>query len=330
MKTTISNPPYNMKWKYPLFIQTEERFVKTALPPENNANLAFVLTALEESDRSIFILPNNALSTSNENEKQIVKYLVDNNVIDSVIMCPDKMFESTSIPVSIIVFDKNKKDNLISMIDARETFVIDRRIQKGQIGGNAHTSRKYEKKVKVFNDEIIDKIADACDNRKEIENFCSIVDVNSIKQNNYDLRLNLYIRRVEKEEKSDYKHLVKELNRIILEKNACKLTINENLAKKIGFDVEQLKNKVNMDDVNDILEKICGEKIEKENYFSTTKNMNEIKFENATKENISSIFMIVFNMWKQHIYYLNNEENRYLKELRNILTQDLMVGKIEV
>ena len=35
-------------------------------------------------------------------------------------------------------------------------------------------------------------------------------------------------------------------------------------------------------------------------------------------------------MWKQHIYYLNIEENRYLVELRDALLPELMSGKIDL
>lgn len=72
------------------------------------------------------------------------------------------------------------------------------------------------------------------------------------------------------------------------------------------------------------------EKIVKNDYFKTTKNKNEITFSNNSKENISSILMMIFNTWKQHIYYLNLEENRYLAELRDALLPELMSGKIDI
>ena len=54
----ISNPPYNMKWKIPIFAQIQPRFCNCELPPENNANFAFILTALDMVDaRAVFILP---------------------------------------------------------------------------------------------------------------------------------------------------------------------------------------------------------------------------------------------------------------------------------
>ena len=39
---------------------------------------------------------------------------------------------------------------------------------------------------------------------------------------------------------------------------------------------------------------------------------------------------MILSNWKQHIYYLNNEENRYLMELRDAMLPDLMSGKIDL
>ncbi len=55
-----------------------------------------------------------------------------------------------------------------------------------------------------------------------------------------------------------------------------------------------------------------------------------MKFENKDKEFLSSIFSMVLPMWSQHIYYLNNEENRLLAEFRDALLPKLMSGEISV
>lgn len=62
----------------------------------------------------------------------------------------------------------------------------------------------------------------------------------------------------------------------------------------------------------------------------TSKKKNEIRFENNSKDILSSILVLILNSWKQHIFYLNQEENRYLAELRDALLPELMSGKIEV
>src|SRR5574344_1224496 len=154
MSTLISNPPYNMKWDIPIFPQMQDRFSNTEIPPASNANFVFILTALEMSDRCIFILPCGILTTENKQEKEIRKYLIENNLIDSVIACPDNMFEATSIPTCILILDKNKKYDTIEMIDMRNKFEIEIREQNGQFGGDSHTKRVYKKEVKIFTNDI--------------------------------------------------------------------------------------------------------------------------------------------------------------------------------
>lgn len=61
-----------MKWEQPVFAQLQNRFSQCEIPPESNANYAFVLTALNEiKSKASFILPNGILSTDNKKEKQI-------------------------------------------------------------------------------------------------------------------------------------------------------------------------------------------------------------------------------------------------------------------
>lgn len=99
----------------------------------------------------------------------------------------------------------------------------------------------------------------------------------------------------------------------------------------MGFDIALYKKDAEDNkEFNEILKKLGAEPIIKQNYFATSKNKNEIKFENASKEILSSVLIMILNSWKQHIYYLNQEENRYLAELRDALLPDLMCGKINL
>lgn len=43
-----------------------------------------------------------------------------------------------------------------------------------------------------------------------------------------------------------------------------------------------------------------------------------------------SIFLSILQMWKQHIMYLDNEENRLLIEMRDALLPELMSGKLNL
>lgn len=145
--TLISNPPYNMKWNLPPFAQIQQRFNDCDLPPESNANYAFILTALSMiDDKAVFLLPCGVLTTNNNAEKEIRKYLVEKNLIKAVITCPDNMFESTGIATCIIVFEKNKNTTHIELIDMRNTHDVEIREQRGQYGSKSHTNRVYKKR----------------------------------------------------------------------------------------------------------------------------------------------------------------------------------------
>lgn len=329
----ISNPPYNMKWKLPPFAQLQPRFNACELPPESNANYAFILTALERSDgKAAMILPCGVLSTDNSQEKAIRRYLIEQNLIEAVITCPDKMFEATSILTCIIVFNQKKPTTHISFVDMRQTYETEQREQNGQYGGASHENRTYKKEVKIFTDEQMQKAIDSIVNQSAIPEFAKTVSVQTIAENDYTLIPSRYIEFQEQEYKHrEYTEIVADINRITAEKNACKLTINESLAKTLGFDVALYKADQQQDSgLNNLLKQLGTEPLAKQNYFTASKNKNEIKFENNSKDILSSILMMILNTWKQHIYYLNNEENRYLAELRDALLPDLMSGKINL
>lgn len=330
----ISNPPYNMKWKIPPFAQLQPRFNDCELPPESNANYAFILTALDNCNEKVsMILPYGILSSEVTNEKRIRQYLVEKNLIESVILCPDKMFEATSIPTCLLTLNKKKETTHIAFLDMRKTCDVEQREQNGQFGGASHENRTYKKAVNVFSDEQMKSAIDSIINQKSIPEFSKSVSVQTISENDYCLAPSRYIEFQEKDfVHREYGEIIDDLNRVINEKNGLKLTMNETLAKAIGlYDIFQMfkQSEETADSMNQMLV-FTGKKIEKENFISMTKKAGELKFENGSKNSISTILLSILQMWKQHIMYLNNEENRYLVELRDALLPDLMSGKIDL
>lgn len=331
--TLISNPPYNMKWSLPPFAQLQKRFNDCELPPESNANYAFILTALEKSDRCVFILPCGILTTENKQEKEIRKYLIEKNYIESVITCPDNMFEATAIPTCILILSKKKDAQFIEMIDMSGKYEIEIREQRGQFGNAGNINRTYKKEVKVFSDRFIDEAISCISDKKNIPGYCKAVSIEDVKSRDYNLTPSKHIEFKEIETKHrEYKEIINDINRVIADKNCLKLTMNESIAKSIGmnelFALLKQSEKTNRD-MNKML-KFTGAEIEKESFISLSKNKNEIRFENNSKDQISTILLSIIQMWKQHIMYLNNEENRYLVELRDALLPDLMSGKFDV
>lgn len=103
-----------MKWEYPPLVQMLPEYQGWTLPPESNANYAFVLNALNKiSDKAAFILPNNFLTSNTKSESVLRKEFIEKNLISAIIRLPGNMFESTPIATCIVLFDKKSKQSIL-------------------------------------------------------------------------------------------------------------------------------------------------------------------------------------------------------------------------
>lgn len=321
----ISNPPYNIKWDSPTPMLADARFTDI-IPPSSNANFAFVLTAikrLKQNGKCAFILPNGCLSSSTELNCR--KWLVDNGLLEKVILLPDRMFESTTIPVCVIVFSHG--NDKIQMCDCRNRCVQEVREQNGQFGGASHTKRTYKKTVNVLPDSVIEELC------KDAGGLYSIVTKVAIKQNDYCLVPSRYTKcgtDIDTPKYRDLQEIANNLNHIMKMKNSCKLVINEALAKSLGLDIEAFKSSKASSIQNKNNMKALNLDFEAEDYIQFTKNKNEFCFKSNDKEILPPIFNQFFSVWKNQIALLNDMENTYLTEFRDTLLPQLMRGEINV
>jgi len=329
-KSLVSNPPYNLRWSIPPFAQIQPRFFNYGIPPESNANFAFILTGLEQiDDKAAFLLPQNILSSDVKEEREIRQGLIEDNLLEAVISLPDKMFESTSIACCVLLFSKNKKTRSIEMIDLRQSYKEVQRDQNGQFGGASHENRTYHKTVKIIDDETMQKAINCITEQKSIPEFSKSATIEEVRTAGYVLTPSRYIELQERENPHRaYEDITRDYNKIIAEKNSLKLTVNESLAKSLGL-YETFLMMGRKDDISDTFS-VVGCKAEKEAFITMSKNAAEFKIENRSKDKFPEILTMFLTMWKQHIMYLNNEENKILAEFRDALLPDLMSGKIQI
>ena len=322
----VSNPPYNMAWNPPALAGFMPQYTGFQLPPKNNANYAFILTALSMVDKkAAFLLPNGTLSSGNREEQAIRKLLINENLVSAVIALPDSMFESTSIPVCIILFERFRQTRKIEMVDMRQTFETETRDQRGQFGGNSHTGRMYHKSVNVLSAEGIQKALDVIDGLKDEKGFCRAVLPEEIKQNDYIIVPSRYIEQEQVEEKHrPFADIAADYNRIVRQKNAIQIRMNKTAAKRLGYDCMNAERP----DLSAPFGAV-GQKAEKENYISFGAD-DGIKISISTKDGVHPLILDFLSHWKQMIMYLNAEENRLLAEFRDALLPELMSGRIEV
>lgn len=324
MATTISNPPYNMKWKHPFFAQSQARF-GIGVPPESNANYAFILTALAKQDKAVFLLPNGVLTTTNQEEQAIKKSLVDKNYLEAVITLPDKMFESTSIPTSLLIFNKKKQTSNVLMINA-STLATERvREQRGQVGSKSHTNRVYKKKVNVLSNEAIDKIKALLDKPNNEPDLSKLVSIEAVKKQDYVLTPNRYIEMKQEDiQHSSLEKLSENLNRISAEKGAIKLTINRKMANDLGLLplIELLQQSTETSKELNKVFKDEGVSLNADSIVTLT-NSKTFKIEVKKWDKLPDLIVMFAQAWKQAMIYCNDEENRYLMELKDIMLDKL-------
>jgi len=323
----ISTPPYNMKWEAPAPMLADRRFQGKPIPSASNANFAFVLTALHRmkpDGRCAFVLPCGVLSS--ESEKEIREYLMNAGMVERVISLPDKMFEATSIPTCVIVFSCGNKS--VKFYDCRRKAVQEQRDQNGQFGGAPHENRTYHKTVNVLPDDVIATICGDCDSVAE---FSQEVNIEEIAKNDYNIVPSRYIALQEREtQHRPYADIMADINRVSRERSVIKITCNETLAKAIGlYEVAELEKQSDDAGIDKIFQ-LLGGHYESRRYITLSKNKNEFRVDNQDKEILSSLISFFLPMWKQHIFYLNQEQNRLLAELRDAMLPELMSGKLEV
>ncbi len=310
----ISNPPFNLSSEY-----NGEVSLK-------NMNYVFVLKILERVKGKVaFILPNGV--TSSNEEKEARKYLKERNKIRAVIENPGGMFESTAIPTTVLFFEDSEE---ISFLNCKNFFTEEERKQKGE----DHTkNRVYTKVLKTYSDEQIKTILSSIQDKKDIENFSKNVKNSEIQEENWQSLRYIETKTEEKYSRS-YKDILEDLQRVMIQKNENKLTINETWAKEIGF-LEVFENATKSDEttreINKTIKEILKLEIElpTQKYIRTTKS-KELKIENMDKAEITSLMLMTLNTWRTMIHFLNNEENRYLTELRDKMLPDLMSGNLKI
>lgn len=324
MATTISNPPYNMKWEHPFFAQSQTRF-GIGVPPESNANYAFVLTALAKQDKAVFLLPNGVLTTNNQEEHAIKKSLVEKNYLEAVITLPDRMFESTSIPTSLLIFNKKKQTSNVLMVNASTLATEIVREQRGQVGEKSHTNRVYKKKINVFPDEAIDKIKGLLDNPKDGPNISKIVPIETIKEQGYVLTPNRYIELKQDDiQHTSLEEISENLKRVSAEKGAVKITINRKMANDLGLLplIELLQQSTETSKELNKAFKDEGVSLNADSIVTLT-NSKTFKIEVKKWDKLPDLIVMFAQAWKQDMIHYNDEENRYLMELKDIMLDKL-------
>lgn len=320
----ISNPPFNLKYT----VKKDNIRYQEIVPPASNANFAFALNALSLCEKAVFIFPTGVLTS--KDEKGCRQKLLEKGWIKSVITLPERLFESTSVAVCILVFDKQKSSKDVMLVDASNISTKIIREQRGE-GDASHFGRVYKKEFNTLSDVQIASIIELTE--KESHNVSMLVSYEKAAEHDFNLSPSPY-KELEFNENiihRGYNEIVGDINRVIRERNVIKLTVNKVWADTLNLtDIAKMNENSNefVRQINKALKQLDLKCEIINNRYINISNNKVFCIENTDKEILSSLLSIFMPMYRQHVYFLNNEENRLLAELRDAMLPDLMSGKL--
>ena len=184
----VANPPWNQKsydedtlkkgehWR--------ERFV-FGFPTKQSADWVWIqhmLASVKDQSKVVVVIDTGAVSRGGR-EKAIRQKITEKDLIEAVILLPEKLFYNTGAPGLIIVFDKNKpkeRKEKILLVNASKEFVL----------GKPQNS---------LGKENIKRIVETCRNFKKIKKFSEIITLNQAAEVDYNLSPSRFVSVTEEE-----------------------------------------------------------------------------------------------------------------------------------
>lgn len=201
--TVVANPPFSLK-KWGAENADADKYNRfwRGVPPKDKGDFAFIThmveTAKPKTGRVAVIVPHGVLFRGGS-EGKIRTQLLKENIIDTVIGLPAGLFQTTGIPVAILIIDRsrekggaNEKKKDVLFIEASKEF-------------------KQGKAQNTLTEENIAKIFDTYKKRMDIEKFSRKVELKEIEENDFNLNITRYVDTFEEEAPVDIQANLKEL-----------------------------------------------------------------------------------------------------------------------
>jgi len=197
----VANPPYSAKWDNAETKLKDPRFTDYGkLAPASKADFAFVLHSyyhLNPTGTMAIVLPHGVLFRGAAEAKIRQTLIEKKNALDTVIGLPPNLFYGTSIPTTILVLKRGRKNRDILFIDASQEF------EKG-------------KNQNFLPDACIDKIIATCRARHDVDKYAHLATPKEIADNDYNLNIPRYVDTFEEEAPID----LAEVNRLLAQDDA--------------------------------------------------------------------------------------------------------------
>ena len=222
----IANPPFSLKkWAGENIENDPYNRFHRGIPPKTKGDYAFIShmveTAKAREGKVAVVVPHGVLFRGAA-EGRIRTSLLKENIIDAVIGLPAGLFQTTGIPVAILIIDRSRENGGANQT-RKDVFFVE-----------ASKEFRSGKAQNYLDKEHINRILKAVKNREDIEKFSRKVEPEEIEENDYNLNITRYVDTFEEEEEVDIEANLKELEEIDKEIKVLEEEMQGHL-KKLGF-----------------------------------------------------------------------------------------------
>ncbi len=184
----VANPPFSLEqWGVESAERDQHSRFRRGLPPRTKGDYAFILHMVETmkpgSGRMAVVVPHGVLFRGAA-EGRIRRQLIEENLLDTVIGLPEKLFYGTGIPAAILVFRKRKADDKVLFIDASRDF---------ESGKNQNLLRPQD----------LERALATARARQSVEKYAYLASPAEIAENEFNLNIPRYVDTFEEQEEID-------------------------------------------------------------------------------------------------------------------------------
>lgn len=183
-----ANPPFSLsKWGHEDATDDPHGRYHRGVPPKTKGDYAFISHMIETlkpaTGRMGVVVPHGVLFRASS-EGKIRQQLIEENLLDTVIGLPEKLFFGTGIPAAILIFKKNKSDDKVLFIDASNEF-------------------KSGKNQNQLTEDNIAKVIETYKARESVDKYAYLASFDEIKENDFNLNIPRYVDTFEEEAEID-------------------------------------------------------------------------------------------------------------------------------
>ncbi len=188
----MANPPFNIKDWWSESLADDVRW-KYGTPPKGNANFGWMqhmLHHLAPTGSMALLLANGSMSSNTNNEGEIRKRLIEEDLVECMVALPGQLFTNTQIPACIWFLTKDKSGKDGKKRDRRDDLLF---IDARNLG------YMRDRVLRDFALEDIRKVADTFhawqqgDDYEDVPGFCASVDYQQIAKHDFVLTPGRYV-----------------------------------------------------------------------------------------------------------------------------------------